>query len=111
MDSVSGNSRFMIHVIATIKVKEGCFPEFLKHFKANVPNVLEEDGCIEYNPTIDTETDLEAQQCDEQAAVIVEKWRDLPALKAHLEAPHMLAFREQVKDLVEGASLKILENA
>ena len=91
----------MVHVIATIRVKTGSLPEFLEHFKANVPNVLEEDGCIEYNPTIDTETDLEAQQCDEQAAVIVEKWRDLPALKAHLEAPHMLSFRERVKDLVE----------
>ncbi|HCR30069.1 MAG TPA: antibiotic biosynthesis monooxygenase [Opitutae bacterium] len=101
----------MIHVIATLHVKEGYLPEFLKHFKANVPNVLAEDGCIEYIPTIDTETGLEAQQIDGNAAVIVEKWRDLPALKAHLEAPHMLAFREQVKDLLESASLKILENA
>ena len=101
----------MIHVIATIQVKAGSLPEFLEIFKANVPNVLEEVGCIEYIPTIDTDTDLEAQQIDGNAAVIVEKWRDLPALKAHLEAPHMLTFREQVKDLVEGASLKILENA
>jgi len=111
MGAVHGNYPPMIHVIATLQVKAGCLTEFLKHFKANVPNVLEEDGCIEYIPTIDTKTDLEAQQIDGNTAVIVEKWRDLHALKAHLEAPHMLAFREQVKDLVEEASLKILENA
>jgi quinol monooxygenase YgiN len=32
-------------------------------------------------------------------------------LKAHMTAPHMLSYREKVKDLVAGVSLKILTEA
>jgi len=39
--------------------------------------------------------------------IMVEK----PFLKAHLAAPHMAAYREQVKDLVGGVALQVLEPA
>ena len=39
---------------------------------------------------------------------ILERWASLDALKAHSVAPQMLAYREQVEDLVEGVSLKVL---
>ena len=39
---------------------------------------------------------------------ILEHWASLDALKTHSVTPHMLAYREQVKDLVEGVSLKVL---
>ena len=42
---------------------------------------------------------------------IIEKWRDLDSLKAHLAAPHMGEFRAQVKDLTVGATLQILQSA
>jgi quinol monooxygenase YgiN len=42
---------------------------------------------------------------------VIEKWADLNALKAHLQAPHMTAFRECVKDLVGGVHLQILRPA
>ena len=42
-----------VHVIAVITTKVGKRDEVLKHFKANVPAVLAEDGCIEYGATID----------------------------------------------------------
>jgi len=42
---------------------------------------------------------------------IIEKWESLKDLQAHLSAPHMLAYQEKVKDLVENVSLKILEEA
>lgn len=99
----------MINVIASIQIKKGKVPEFLENFKANVPNVLAEKGCIAYSPTVDVETGLPPQVLDENMVTIIEKWEDLEALKVHLVAPHMLAYREKVKDMVENLSLKVLQ--
>jgi quinol monooxygenase YgiN len=100
----------MIFVIATAEVKPGAREAFLAEFRKNVPNVLAEKGCIEYGPTVDAKTDIKAQiPLRENTVTIVEKWESLEALKAHLAAPHMLAYRERVKDFVIGVTLQILE--
>ena len=102
----------MICVIATVEVNDGGREEFVAAFKANVPNVLAEDGCIEYTPTVDMPTEIAAQGALRPLVVtIVEKWASLTALQAHLAAPHMLEYREKVKHLVRGVSLQILEPA
>ncbi len=99
----------MITVIASIKVVPDKVVEFVKIFNENVPNVLEEDGCIEYYPTVDIETGLEVQQADPSVVTIVECWESVEALKTHLTAPHMERYRGQTKDLVEGISIKVLQ--
>ena len=99
----------MINVVASIRIKEGKVSEFLEIFKANVPNVLAEKGCIEYRPTIDIDADLPPQVLDGNLVTLIEKWEDLESLKVHLVAPHMLAYREQVKDMVEDLSLRVLQ--
>ncbi|RPH99454.1 MAG: antibiotic biosynthesis monooxygenase [Zetaproteobacteria bacterium] len=100
----------MIFVIATAEVKPGKRDAFLAEFRRNVPNVLAEKGCIEYGPTVDAKTDIKAQiPLRENVVTIVEKWESLEALQAHLGAPHMLAYRERVKDYVVGVTLQILE--
>ncbi len=101
----------MINVLATIEVKPGCRDKFIEIFKANVPNVRAEDGCIDYFPAIDVPTGLPPQTMNDNAVTVIEKWADLAALRAHLEAPHMATYREQVKDLVDNVSLKVLEEA
>ena len=101
----------MINVIASIYVKDGRLSEFMEIFKSNIPNVLKEKGCIEYVPTIDVPTGLPPQELDKNVVTIIEKWRRLEDLLAHLSAPHMLAYKEQVKDLVDKVSLKVLERA
>lgn len=104
--------RSMIYVIATIELHDGARDAFIKAFQANVPNVLEENGCIEYGPAIDIETTIPAQgEVRPNVVMVVEKWSDLDALEAHLIAPHMLTYREQVKELVRGVSLNVLEPA
>jgi len=40
---------------------------------------------------------------------VVEKWESVEALKAHLQAPHMQAYRPRVKDFVVSAKLQILQ--
>jgi len=101
----------MIDVIATIRIRPGGREEFLEKFKINVPNVLAEDGCLRYQPSIDAKSGLAAQETDANTVTIVEQWESLDALHAHLAAPHMASYRETVKDLVEGVSLKVLEAA
>lgn len=102
----------MIHVIATIELKPGTREAFLAEFRANVPNVLAETGCLEYGPTVDCPTDISAQMSPrENVVTIVEKWENLDALKEHLRAPHMLTYRERVKDFIVNVSLQILEPA
>lgn len=101
----------MINVIAAIRIKAGRRSEFLEIFKANVPNVLKEKGCIEYVPTIDVPTGLPPQELDEAIVTIIEKWHSLEDLQAHLMTPHMLAYKDAVKNLVDALSLKVLEAA
>lgn len=101
----------MIHVLASIQVKEERLQDFLKLFKANIPNVLKEDGCIEYAPAVDITADLPPQVLDANVVTIIEKWESLDALRTHLKAPHMLAYKEAAKDIVENVSLKVLQNA
>ena len=101
----------MINVIASIRVKPGMLSDFLEIFKSNVPSVREERGCIEYFPTVDIDADLPPQSLDENVVTIIEKWESLEALRDHLNAPHMLAYKEKVKDIVEGVSIKVLQEA
>ncbi len=101
----------MINVIASIRVKAGNLLTFLEIFKSNVPNVKEEKGCIDYYPTVDVDSGLPPQSLDENTVTVIEKWESLEALYDHLNAPHMLAYKEKVKDIVEGVSIKVLQEA
>ena len=102
----------MIHVIATISLNPGTRDAFVAEFKQIVPAVHAEEGCIEYGPTIDATTDIGAQHTlGADTVVIVEKWSSIDTLKAHSVAPHMLEYREKVKDYVAGMELRILEPA
>ncbi|HPD13691.1 MAG TPA: antibiotic biosynthesis monooxygenase [Planctomycetota bacterium] len=100
----------MIHVIANIELKPGVRDAFLRVFRALVPKVQAEGGCLEYGPALDARTDIRAQlPFREDVVTIVEKWESLAALKAHLAAPHMADYRAAVKDLVVRVTLQILE--
>jgi quinol monooxygenase YgiN len=101
----------MIHVLASITVKASERDAFLKIFKANVPNVLEEEGCVEYSATVDCPTEIPIQESNPNVVTVVEKWESFPHLQAHFTAPHMLEYKAKVEDMVEEVSLKILEDA
>ncbi len=102
----------MICVLATIEVKEGMREAFLEKFKALVPKVHAEEGCLEYGPMIDLPTNIPAQGPPrDNVVVVVEKWASVEALEKHLMAPHMLEYRKEVKDIVVGMQLQILQPA
>src|SRR4029078_921391 len=82
--------RKMIHVIAVITAKPGMREQVLNAFRANVPNVRAEPGCIEDGAAIDYEPVLKFQAAlGPDTFMVVEKYQDLDALKAHAGSPHM----------------------
>ena len=102
----------MIHVLATAELADGKGPEFLTELAKMVPSVWAEKGCIEYGPAIDISSGIPIQApIRENTVVIIEKWSDIEALKAHLVAPHMQAYREAVKGIIKGMTVQILKPA
>ena len=101
----------MINVIASIRVKKERISDFLMIFKALLPNVRTERGCIEYFPAVDVDAELSSQILNENVVTVIEKWENLEALHNHLASPHMQAYREKVKNIVEEVSLRILQEA
>jgi quinol monooxygenase YgiN len=101
----------MIHVIASVRVKPGKRQELLDLFKVNLPKVREEKGCIRYFPAVDVNTGLPPQSLDENMVTVIETWESVEALKNHLTTPHMAVFFEKEKSLVEGSTIKILQEA
>ena len=102
----------MIYVIAGIELHDGRRDEFLEIFKGNVPKVRAEEGCIKYEPTVDVDSGIPIQGAlRENVVTIVEAWESVDALQAHLKAPHMLTYRERVKDLVKEIKIQVLEPA
>ena len=100
----------MIQVIATIELKSGCRDEFLPILNENVPKVKEEDGCLAYDPFVDVDSGLPFQgEIREDVVILVEAWRNIEALHAHLKAPHMAEYRDKVKDMVTNVTIQVLK--
>ena len=101
----------MIHVIAIITARPGCRPELLDAFRAVVPAVHAEAGCIEYGPTIDLDAATGPDRFGPDTMVVVEKWDSHAALQAHAKAPHMLAYGEKTRHLVAERRVHVLTPA
>jgi len=102
----------MIHVIAVITAKPGKREEVLGHFRANVPNVRAERGCIEYGAAVDADPALPVQtKYGPETFVVVENWESMDALKAHAAAPHMAAYGAKTKELLASRVIHILSPA
>ena len=101
-----------VHVVALITAKPGMRTALLDAFRANVPNVLAEDGCIEYQATVDTEGVGSFQaEVGPDTFVVVEKWASLDALKAHAAAPHMAEYAAKARDMTAGRVIHVLSPA
>ncbi len=108
----TGNSPGMIQVIAIITTKLGQRAAVLEIFRANVPNVRAEEGCIEYAATVDVEPSLSVQtEFGSDTFAVIEKWESIEALKAHFKAPHMTVYAEKTRNLVVSRVIHILSPA
>ena len=99
----------MIHVIAVITAKPGKRAQILEAFRANVPNVHAEKGCIEYGAAVDAENALAVQtKWGPDTFLVIEKWESMEALKAHAAAPHMAAYGARTKELIASRVIHVL---
>ena len=102
----------MIHVVAVITAKPGQRAAILEHFRANVPAVRAEKGCIEYGAAIDAEPALPIQKkWGDDTFLVIEKWESMDALKAHAAAPHMAAYGAKTKEMIASRTIHILSPA
>ncbi len=102
----------MIHVLAIITAKPGMRDAILREFRANVPAVHAEKGCIEYGPAIDAEGMGAIQtKLGPDSFVVVEKWESADALKAHAAAPHMAAYAKKTKEMIASRVIHVLSPA
>jgi quinol monooxygenase YgiN len=101
----------MIHVIAIVTTKAGQRDAVLEAFRANRPNVLAENGCIEYETTIDSAPVLKFQtEFGRDSFVVIEKWESLTALEAHSTAPHMVSYGARTRDMIASRVIHVLVN-
>ena len=98
----------MVHVIATIQYKAEREADLLGIYQDFVPRVREEAGCIQYVPTRDLEAGLPNQSMHPAVITVTEIWESMEAFKAHLQASHVLSFREQIQGIVENVTVKVL---
>ncbi|MFV0294551.1 MAG: putative quinol monooxygenase [Hyphomicrobiaceae bacterium] len=96
----------MIHVVAIITAKPGMREKVLEVFKANMPAVHAEKGCIEYGPVIDAEGFGKGFGAD--TFVVIEKWATAEDLKAHAASPHMKDYGAKVKDMLADRAVHVM---
>jgi quinol monooxygenase YgiN len=102
----------MIHVIAVVTAKPGMRDTILTHFRANVPAVKAEEGCIEYGATVDADPALPIQtKYGSDSFVVVEKWSSMDTLKAHGAAPHMAAYAAKTREHIASRTIHIMQPA
>jgi len=99
----------MIHVVAIITAKPGMREAILAAFRANMPAVHAEAGCIEYAPAIDAEGVGSFQtRLGPDAFAVIEKWDSVDALKAHAASPHMAAYAGKTRDMIASRVIHVL---
>ena len=99
----------MIHVIARITAKPGHRDAILAAFARNRPNVLAEDGCIEYGAVVDAEDGGKIQSpIGADTFLVVEKWESLAALQAHGASAHMAAYAAETREYLEERVIHVL---
>ena len=98
----------MIHVVAIITTQPGQRDAVLAEFRQIIPTVHAEEGCIEYEPTIDVPSS--ADQFGPDTFVVVEKWTGEDTLAAHAAAAHMRAYGEKVGPMLKTRAVHVLQS-
>lgn len=102
----------MIHVLAIITAKPGQREAVLTAFRANMPAVHAEEGCVQYEPVIDA-ADAGAIQTPlgPDSFCVIERWESMDALRAHGASAHMKAYAAKVKDMLATRVIHVLTPA
>jgi quinol monooxygenase YgiN len=99
----------MIQIVAILTATPGQRDALLTRFKAVVPAVQAEDGCLEYQPFVDLDSSPEKYGAD--SFVVIEKWRDQAAIDAHGKGAALLSFIADVKGILAKIHVHLLQGA
>jgi quinol monooxygenase YgiN len=92
----------MLGLVAKLKIKEGTMEEALVLFRELVKDVKEEPGTLSYTVNRD--------KANPNVIVVMERYKDADALKAHSSTPHFAAFFGRIAPLLDGnPEMSILE--
>ena len=99
----------MIHVMAIVTAKPGQRETVLAAFRANIPAVQAEEGCVQYEPVIDAPDAGPIQTAlGPDSFCVVERWESMAALQAHGASAHMKAYAATVKELLASRTIHVL---
>jgi quinol monooxygenase YgiN len=102
----------MVHVIAITTTKPGQRDSVLQLLQANAVEVRAEEGCIQYEATIDASPGLVFQTpFGPDTFVVIGKWKSPEALQAHLSSPHMAMYANHVRDMIGNRTIHVLAPA
>jgi quinol monooxygenase YgiN len=103
----------MINIVAVITAKPGNLAEILAAFRAYLPTVLAEEGCIDYTPLVDTEGISSRIQTPIGAdtLMVIEKWSNIEALRAHGVAANTATFTVRIDQLAISRVIHVLSPA
>ena len=99
----------MLTVVAEICVKPGRRQAVLDAVKKLIPQVLEEDGCHQYDALLDHQAQVPWKQNSPDSIFMLEQWATLRHLEQHPQMPHMDAHRAIIKDEVVDVKILVLE--
>jgi quinol monooxygenase YgiN len=85
----------MISVIAKIPVKEEKREEAVEAFKQLIAEVAKEEGTLSYT--------LNVSKNEPNTLVVLERYKDKEALKAHSSTPHFQSFFAKAPELFSGS--------
>ena len=101
----------MLIVIADIQLHSGAQhrENVLNAFRKITPIVLQEDGCYGYELLVDHESNMNYQTKIPDSITMLEHWESIEHLNAHLQTPHMQAYKQHVKDDVLDIKIRIMQ--
>jgi len=91
----------MVIVAGSIFVDPQQVDRFVKAVVPLAQKTRNEDGCLHYTLAVD--------DAAQGRIVVLERWRDEPALRAHLATEHVKEFLEQVGDIVKSMDAKLYD--
>ncbi len=100
----------MIHVIATLRTQTGQRELVFAEFQRILPDIQKKSGCVLYTLGRPISSGMPGQvQCDPDDVVIIETWRDIESLKAHIGDQQYLDWYRVLWPRIHDASMKIFE--
>lgn len=101
----------MIHVVAILTAAPGAFDTVLQRYRAVLPAVHAEAGCIEYRIAVDhPKAGPFRAAFGPESLVVIEKWDDMASLDAHSRTAHMQALNAVVKPLLTRREVHVLRD-